>query len=490
MKYLGFMTHTGAVIYVRISKDSEGLGLGVARQLEDARTLAQARGWTVVAEYEDNDVSAAGGVSRSGFEAVLKALTDDRATVVIAWTLDRLTRNRRDSVRLIETAQEAKAVISLCRGADMDMSTPAGRMTADILASVARAEIETKSDRQQRAMIQRAQQGRKWWSNRPFGYNMDGTPHEVEAPYVKAGYLTLLEGGTCADIHRAWNTAGVLTTLGKAWHPVQISTLFKSPRNAGLRTYKGEELGEGEWTPLVAVDIYRAVNTILTDPSRTHGGSREPKYLLTGIAECGTCLDGSTVNSHHGRNQLLGYRCYAKPHNTRKMLEIDAFVVQRTLSLLIKPESVALLKEPEDLQALRIEAAAIRQELTDLATAHGARQITLSQMIAASEGLSTSLADLEAQISASTRSDVFEGLVRFQYASDDAYGEALAAWNSLSNLQQKEVIRSVWARIVLMPVKPNAKTPLIETVRMVSHDLLAQVPDVGLNPPWSASATR
>jgi DNA invertase Pin-like site-specific DNA recombinase len=43
-------------------------------------------------------------------------------------------------------------------------------MTADILAAVARGEIETKSDRQKAAHLQAAQQGRRVTGARPFGY--------------------------------------------------------------------------------------------------------------------------------------------------------------------------------------------------------------------------------------------------------------------------------------------------------------------------------
>ena len=47
-----------AAIYARISSDVTGEGLGVARQLEDCRKLAESKGWTVGAEYVDNDISA------------------------------------------------------------------------------------------------------------------------------------------------------------------------------------------------------------------------------------------------------------------------------------------------------------------------------------------------------------------------------------------------------------------------------------------------
>lgn len=478
------MSERDAVLYLRISKDSEGLGLGVARQREDALTLAQARGYNVVAVHEDNDISAAGGKHRPGFEAVLEDLAEGRARVVVAWALDRLTRNRRDSVRLFEAAQEAQAVISLCRGSDLDMSTPAGRMTADILASVARAEIETKSDRQQRAMLQRAEQGRRWWSNRPFGYNRDGTPHETEADLVREGFQHLLEGGTVHALMRQWNEAGVLTTMGKSWHAPQVRTVFVVARNAGLRTYRGEVVGRGNWTPLVSEDLWRAVATILLDPSRSHGGSRVSKYLLTGIAECGICDDGTTVEVSHSRSRVV-YRCRAKSHAARGQADVDQYVVQNTLALLIRPEARVLATEPADTTALRVQAAELRQELTDLATAHGARQITLSQMVTASQGLTASLEDLEARIAEASRSNVFGGLTEFSYASDDAYGQALERWESLTLAQQREAIRGTWGRIVLRPVKANQRVSLVETVRLVPTSILAQLPGLRDGVVWT-----
>jgi DNA invertase Pin-like site-specific DNA recombinase len=36
-----------AAIYARISSDQDGRGLGVKRQIEDCRKLAEERGWTV-----------------------------------------------------------------------------------------------------------------------------------------------------------------------------------------------------------------------------------------------------------------------------------------------------------------------------------------------------------------------------------------------------------------------------------------------------------
>ena len=134
-----------AHLYVRVSEDKTGEELGVTRQRDDSLTLARQRGWIVAREHPENDTSAAGHKLRPEFEALLTAVAAGEVDAIIAWSLDRLTRNRRDTVRLIEACEPRRVVIALVRGSDLDMSTPAGRLTADILAGVARHEIEQKS---------------------------------------------------------------------------------------------------------------------------------------------------------------------------------------------------------------------------------------------------------------------------------------------------------------------------------------------------------
>ena len=54
-------------LYARISKDRNGEQEGVTRQVDACRDLAEQRGWTVVAEHVDNDISAYSGKKRPGF---------------------------------------------------------------------------------------------------------------------------------------------------------------------------------------------------------------------------------------------------------------------------------------------------------------------------------------------------------------------------------------------------------------------------------------
>jgi site-specific DNA recombinase len=150
---------TTAAIYLRQSKDRTGEEFAVERQRTDALQLAKLREWGVVRVETDNDISAAGKRVRPGFEAVLAAIESGEADAVIAWDMTRLTRNRRDTVRVIELGAQHSTKLAFVRGSDIDLGESSGRMVADILASVARQEIEQKSDRQKRQALQAAEQG-------------------------------------------------------------------------------------------------------------------------------------------------------------------------------------------------------------------------------------------------------------------------------------------------------------------------------------------
>ena len=68
------------------------MALGVGRQVEDCRRLAEQLGWPVAEEYVDNDFSAYGGKRRPGYERMLEDLADGVRDAVLVYHADRLTR--------------------------------------------------------------------------------------------------------------------------------------------------------------------------------------------------------------------------------------------------------------------------------------------------------------------------------------------------------------------------------------------------------------
>src|SRR5487761_453201 len=84
-----------AAIYVRISQDREGAGLGVSRQEEDCRALCARKGWQVAGVYADNDVSAYARKPRPEWGRLLADIEAGQVEAICCWHVDRLTRSPR-----------------------------------------------------------------------------------------------------------------------------------------------------------------------------------------------------------------------------------------------------------------------------------------------------------------------------------------------------------------------------------------------------------
>ena len=439
-----------ASVYLRQSLDRTGEELGVSRQREDARILARLRGWVITAERVDNDTSASGKRRRPGFEDALADLESGRADVLIAWDMTRLTRNARDRLRLIETGKAAGALVAFVRGSDLDLGTPAGRLTADILGSVAQHEIEQKSDRQKRAVEQAAKAGKRVGGRRPFGYEGDGmTLRDVEADALARAYDSVLHGVPVAAIVRELNDAGLftpqLTRTGEPsrWSAQTFRQVLLNPRYAGIRAtsrYESgvkvwDEVAPAQWPSIVPEETWRAVVAILRDPSRLNHGSIG-RRLLTGIAVCGVC--DAYVNGGGAPGGNRTYRCSASMgHISRKSDPVDEYVSEVVIARLSRPDAAGLLVDRDrgDVEALGREAATLRARLEDLGVSFAEGEIDRRTLASGSARLRERLSAVQARQADAGRVDVLGPLV----SAHDVRG----VWEALSTDRRRAVVATL-----------------------------------------------
>jgi len=163
-----------AAVYVRISSDREGAGLGVARQEEDCRALCERLGWQVAEVYPDNDVSAYSGKKRPEWDRLNRDIRDGLVDAIACWHVDRLTRSPRELEDVIYLHDKHGIQLATCTG-EIDLSTPTGRFIARALGAAARHEAEHKAERQRRQLRQAAQAGKPNGGQRGYGYTHDRT---------------------------------------------------------------------------------------------------------------------------------------------------------------------------------------------------------------------------------------------------------------------------------------------------------------------------
>ena len=451
------MTKKAAGIYARISEDREGRELGVDRQQEDCRALAEIRGLSIADLYVDNDRGASTR-SRKPRPEYRRLLADARAgrfAVVVAYTSGRLTRRPREHEDLIELAEQHGVRFEYVRSPSFDLNTAAGRRVARILAANDAGEAEDIAERVTRAAEQRARDGLNHGGRRAFGYEVNGLeviPHEARE--VKSMYEQLLVGVPLGSIVRDLNQRQVPTYSGALWAPSTVRGIMLRARYAGLREYRGDVVGRGRWPAVVDEEVWRAACALLTDPSRRTSTGNRASYLLSGLAVCGTC-GGRITSAGVKRSSAIGYRrqykCRSGSHVNRRQDWIDDFVSAVIVERLSRPDAVELLVDEKrpDSDVLRVEAQALRVRIDDLATALADGLLDLAGVRRESERLRAKLADVEAQMAHSSRSPLLAALI--------SAADVQAVWDALT-LDRRRAVVDVLMTVTLHPGGTGRRT--------------------------------
>ena len=147
-----------AAIYARVST----LDQEPENQLQELRTYIAARGWTASTEYVDRGVSGSKD-RRPALDDLVADARRRRFDVVVCWRLDRLGRNLKHLITLLEDLQAlGVAFVSLAEG--IDATTPAGKLQMHILGAIAEFErgriVERVMAGLQRAKAQGTRLGR------------------------------------------------------------------------------------------------------------------------------------------------------------------------------------------------------------------------------------------------------------------------------------------------------------------------------------------
>ncbi|OBB57951.1 hypothetical protein A5757_19230 [Mycobacterium sp. 852013-51886_SCH5428379] len=439
-------------IYLRQSLDKAGLELGIDRQREDCLALCEARRWSHPVEYMENNTSATRGI-RTEYQRMLTDIAEGRISAIVAWHPDRLYRKLRDLLPLIELCNERGVTIATVESGDLDLSTDSGRLVAKILGAVSEGEGERRTARQKRAMRQLAANG-KGWGHRSFGYvydHVDPRLDPAEAEAVRQGYADLLRGATLYRIAKQWNEAGLRTTQsGNLFDSTSVGRVLRSPRNAGLRAYKGDVVGPGDWPAIVDRATWEAACVVMSGKGRQWGADRARVQLLGGLLVCGECGKGlGTGRRENGGPRIYKCKTMGCYKVNRKVDELDAWVSELMVQTLSRRQW-ARPDTGEDVSVLQAQADVIRARMDSLAIEFAVGELTASQLRAATETMKASLAEVEEKIAASVHRHAVQDVL--------SYADLSAEWDSLEVDRKRMLIQTLTTRITVNRLGKGGKS--------------------------------
>ena len=182
-----------AALYARVST----LDQEPENQLQELRRYVEARGWTAV-EYVDNGVSGAKDRRPALDQLLVQDARRRRFDVLVCWRLDRLGRNLKHLITLLDDLQAlGVAFVSLAEG--IDATTPAGKLQMHILGAIAEFERARVAERVTAGLARARRHGRTL-----------GRPRRV----VTEAERTVARG---LSVRQAARTLGVSPTTAYRW---------------------------------------------------------------------------------------------------------------------------------------------------------------------------------------------------------------------------------------------------------------------------------
>lgn len=457
-------------LYGRVSVDVRD-GKTVDTQLKLGRQWCIRQGHAIAGTYRDDGISASNTrKARPDWTRVMEDITSGRINALWVWEVSRTSRDRAVWAALMAACQTTHALL-VVDGKVHDPNDPDDAFMLDLVAMLAVREAGMTGKRVRRHTAAAADAGTPFGPV-PYGYRREYDPtsgnlirqvrDDRTAAVVEEITARVLSGEALHRIAVDLNKRGVPTPqmerdvrAGRVgvqrggWNNPKLRALLSAPTIVGVRVHRGVVHGPAAWEPLITVADHAAVAAILNDPTRRTQRGTAPRYLLSGIAECGVC--GAWLR-HVRNNGYPSYGCAGRDntnpgHVVRRAAPLESLAVSAVIRRLTTPWAVDAIDRAggdEELAAAR-DVAALQARLTEFE--HAAAS---GNMSAAAFGRIE--ADLLTQLDTARQRAVPRWVPQAVRAMAGA--GAAAHWDGAPLSAQRDAIRAL-VRVVVQRARPT-----------------------------------
>lgn len=265
-------------------------------------------------DYNEFEYYIDGGYSgkdlnRPAINKLIEDCKNHKINAVFVFKLDRISRNQRDTLYLIEEVFNKYNVSFISMRENFDTSSPFGKAMIGVLSVFAQLERETILERTRIGLKKRAEAGLwRGGGKIPFPYKYDkntGTlvpiPEQVKLLHKM---ISLYISG------KSFNTIGKIIGMDES----MVETRILSITNTGKVPYKNE-LFKGQHKAVVSDELYKEILEVNKIRSRE---KYKRHYLLSGKIYCGQCM--AKYRYQKWGKRLIIY-CYSQQKSKPKYIK-------------------------------------------------------------------------------------------------------------------------------------------------------------------------
>lgn len=256
-------------LYVRVSTEKQAdEGFSLDAQEERLQAYCVAQGWTVEAShvYIDAGISGKSMNDRKAFQAMINAARQGGIGRIVAVKLDRLARNVKDFLGIVDELKAANCDLVLVKES-FDTSTPHGKFALTMFAAMAELEASTITERVMSGKSQKAAEGGYNGSQCPLGYEYSADGFTVvpgPAESVQSVFAMFVDGMGLSAIANQLNNAGATTAKGGKWYASTVKYILSNGFYAGLAQW-GECEVIGSHPAIIDRTLYEQAHRRLVD---------------------------------------------------------------------------------------------------------------------------------------------------------------------------------------------------------------------------------
>lgn len=385
------MDFKSAAAYIRVSTEDQ-TEYSPDAQLRELKDYASAHQMLLCKVYSDEGISGRRANKRPGF---MQMISDAKSKehpfdVILVHKFDRFARNREDSI-VYKSMLKRSGVEVISIKEPLAEGSYAGVMEA-IYESFAEAYSINLGQEVRKGMTEKALRGEPQTAP-PFGYRLDSkrfTPHETEAPVVRALFLRYLQGDGFHALAHWLNAQGLTTHRGTPFENRTVEYILRNPVYAGLlrwnpkrrtrRAYDDPDilLVAGKHEPIVDKEIFDTVQRKILEQKSLHPYHGRPnwdrKHWLCGIVRCAACGSTLIFSKPHSLvcNGYVRGRCRSTQRVALSAIE-QAFLSRLQQDLLSSQELSCSIFPVKDAKAVSVQRLAAdldrtrgkQQRLTD-----------------------------------------------------------------------------------------------------------------------------